>query len=132
MYLDLGEVQVIAGVKLNGRDLGVLWKPPHRIDITDAAGPGSNALELVVVNLWPNRLIGDANRPEDCEWEATFGGQRLIKWPSWLLEGKPSPTGRFTFATWKVWAKDAPLKRSGLLGPVILSAAARVTHPART
>lgn len=132
VYLDLGEVQVIASVNLNGRHLGVLWKPPHRIDITDAARPGSNALELGVVNLWPNRLIGDANRPEDCEWEATFGGQKLVKWPSWLLEGKPSPTGRFTFATWRVWAKDAPLKRSGLLGPVILSAAARVTHPART
>lgn len=126
VYLDLGEVQVIATVKLNGGPLGVLWKPPFRIDITDAACPGANALELEVVNLWPNRLIGDANRAEDCEWEATFGGQKLVEWPDWLEEGKPSATGRFTFATWKVWAKDAPLKRSGLLGPVVLTAAVAV------
>lgn len=128
LHLDLGEVQVIATVKLNGRALGVLWKRPHRLDITDAARPGANALEVDVVNLWPNRLIGDANLPEDCEWEATFGGQKLTRWPSWLQEGRPSPTGRITFATWKVWAKDAPLRSSGLLGPVTLSAAIRFTE----
>jgi hypothetical protein len=129
LYLDLGEVQVIATVKLNGRPLGVLWKPPFRMDVTDAARPGANALDLEVINLWPNRLIGDANLPEDCQWEATFGGEKLVRWPSWLEEGRPSPAGRFTFATWKVWAGDAPLRRSGLLGPVTLSAAIRVTLP---
>jgi hypothetical protein len=80
-----------------------------------------------VVNLWPNRLIGDASLPEDCEWEDAFGGKRLVRWPPWLLEGKPSPTGRLTFATWKVWDADAPLLPSGLLGPVTLRAARRIT-----
>lgn len=131
LHLDLGEVQVIARVKLNGRELGILWKPPFRIDITGAARAGKNLLEVTVVNLWPNRLIGDANLPEDCEWVATpFPGspplQALKRWPQWLLDGKPSPTGRFTFAIIKVWPKDAPLLKSGLIGPVTLLAEANL------
>jgi len=42
------------------------------------------------------------------------------------LEGKPSPTGRLTFTTWKHWTKDDALLESGLLGPVMLVAAQRV------
>jgi hypothetical protein len=128
VWLDLGEVQVIASVRLNGQPLGDLWKPPFRLDITDAAHAGASSLELVVVNLWPNRLIGDANLPEDCEWEESpFGGTKLKKWPAWLLEGKPSPTGRFTFTTCRPWPKDAELLKSGLLGPVMLYVAAEIT-----
>jgi hypothetical protein len=127
LHLDLGEVQVIASVKLNGKVLGDLWKPPFRVDITEAARAGTNSLELMVVNLWPNRLIGDANLPEDCEWvESPFGGTMLKQWPSWLLAGKPSPTGRFTFTTYRPWAKDAELLKSGLLGPVMLRVAAKI------
>jgi hypothetical protein len=117
VYLDLGRVQVMARVRLNGKDLGVLWKPPYRTDITDAAKPGENSLEIEVVNLWPNRMIGDEQLPEDSERnpEGT-----LKKWPQWVLDGKPSPTGRFTFTTWRLWNKDSPLQESGLLGPVRL------------
>ena len=60
LFLDLGEVEVVASVSLNGKALGNLWKPPFRVDITGAARAGTNSLELMVVNLWPNRLIGDA------------------------------------------------------------------------
>jgi hypothetical protein len=128
VYLDLGDVQVMASVKLNGQSLGILWKPPFRVDISDAARAGANSLELIVVNLWPNRLIGDANLPEDCEWEESpFGGTKLKKWPSWFLEGKPSPTGRYTFTTYRPWSKDAALLKSGLLGPVTLYAASKIT-----
>ena len=133
LFLDLGKVQVMARVRLNGRELGILWQKPFRIDITSAARAGANALELIVVNLWPNRLIGDANLPEDCEWPdagAPAGGagtkstpQNLAKYPQWLLDGKPSPTGRFTFSIIKVWPKDAPLIESGLIGPVMLQPA---------
>jgi hypothetical protein len=129
VILDLGKVQVIAEVKLNGKELGILWKPPFRLDVTDATKPGENRLEVKVVNLWPNRLVGDEQLAEDCEWRTHRAdyGDPLLKWPTWLLEGKPSPTGRFTFATWKHWYKDSPLLESGLLGPVTINCAERVT-----
>jgi hypothetical protein len=116
LYLDLGRVEVMAEVLLNGQSLGIVWKPPYRIEITPAVHAGANDLEIRVVNLWPNRLIGDAHLPEDAEWD----GPQLRRWPQWLLEGKPSPTGRLTFTTWKHWDKDDPLFESGLLGPVRL------------
>jgi len=116
LYLDLGRVEVMAEVLLNGQSLGIVWKPPYRIEITPAVHAGANDLEIRVVNLWPNRLIGDAHLPEDAEWD----GPQLRRWPQWLLEGKPSPTGRLTFTTWKHWGKDDPLFESGLLGPVRL------------
>ncbi len=123
LLLDLGEVEVMAIVKLNGKELGILWKKPFRIDITKAAQPGENSLELTVVNLWPNRLIGDANLPEDCNWS---NRGELKEYPQWLLDGKPSPTGRFTFSIIKVWSKDDALRKSGLIGPVMLHTVAKV------
>jgi hypothetical protein len=63
-YLDLGTVKDTARVRLNGKDLGVVWCPPWRAEITGAAKPGENALEIEVVNLWPNRLIGDSKLPD--------------------------------------------------------------------
>jgi hypothetical protein len=119
IYLDLGDVEVIAQVKLNGRDLGVLWKPPCGLDVTDAVRPGANQLEVQVTNLWVNRLIGDEQLPPDSD----FGPDHSLKaWPSFLLQDKPSPTGRITFTTYHHWNKDDPLKPSGLLGPVRLIA----------
>ena len=91
--LDLGKVQVMAHVKLNGKDLGILWKPPFRVDIAEAVAPGGNALEVRVANLWPNRLIGDQSLPQD---------------------------QRVTWTTWNPFKKDSPLLESGLLGPVRL------------
>jgi hypothetical protein len=121
LTLDLGRVDVMAKVTLNGQDLGVLWKPPYRVDITSTARVGDNALEIAVVNLWPNRLIGDEGLPEDSERK---GDGTLKTWPSWLLEGKPSPTGRLTFSSWRLWEQDDLLQDSGLLGPVTIRAAA--------
>jgi hypothetical protein len=115
IHLDLGKVAVMAEVKLNGKDLGVLWKPPYRVDITDAVKTGENALEIKVVNLWINRMIGDELLPEDSERDDTG---MLLKWPQWLEEGKPNPTGRFTFTSWRLWKQNEPLQESGLLGPV--------------
>ena len=120
LYLDLGEVQVMAEVKLNGKDLGILWKAPFRVDVTGAAKAGDNQLEVKVVNLWINRMIGDEQLPEDCKRKPDG---TLREWPQWVNEGKPSPTGRYTFTSWKLWPKDAPLQPSGLLGPVTIQAA---------
>jgi len=117
LCLDLGNVRVMARVKLNGKDLGVLWKTPYRVDVTDTVKPGENALEVTVVNLWPNRLLGDEELPEDRDWHSDGW---LKAWPQWVLDGKPSPTGRYTFTTWRLWKKGQSPVESGLIGPVRL------------
>ncbi|MGB9797107.1 MAG: glycosyl hydrolase, partial [bacterium] len=115
VILDLGDVEVIARARLNGKDLGIIWKKPFQVDITDVVKPGKNLLEVEVTNLWVNRLIGDEHLPADREYNPD-GSLKEI--PSWVWEGKPSPTGRYTFATWRHYSKDSPLRVSGLLGPV--------------
>jgi hypothetical protein len=92
VLLDLGDVRMVGQVRLNGKELGTVWTPPFRVDITDAVKATGNRLEVDVVNLWPNRLIGDAARPEEQRF-----GKTNIK-----------------------YAKDAPLLDSGLLGAVTL------------
>lgn len=115
LELSLGEVQIMAEVIVNGKNLGIFWKQPFCPDITDAVKAGENKLEVKVVNLWANRQIGDEFLPEDSDRN---GGITLKAWPQWLLEGKSSPTGRYTFSTWRLWNKNDPLQPSGLLGPV--------------
>ncbi len=124
LVLDLGNVQVVAQVKLNDKDLGTLWKSPYRLDITDAVKPGENALEVRVTNLWVNRMIGDENLPEDSSRKPDG---TLKEWPAWVREGKPSPTGRYTFTSWRLWKAGDSLLESGLLGPVTLRAIEQVT-----
>ena len=96
LFLDLGQVAVMARVRLNGQDLGILWKTPFTVEITAHAKAGSNPLEVTVVNLWPNRLIGDQSLP---------AAQRVA------------------WTTWNPFRKDSPLLESGLLGPVTLRTA---------
>ena len=113
---------------MNGTTFPVLWKPPFRVDITDAVRPGASAdLRIRVANLWANRLIGDDREyADDCTWQ---GGMKdgvkeigLKEIPQWVKEGKKSPTGRCTFTTWKHWDKNDELLPSGILGPVYLRA----------
>ena len=119
--LDLGQVKVIAEVKLNGKNLGTLWKAPFRTDATGAVRAGTNELEVRVTNLWPNRLIGDEQYPDDCEWN----GITIKAWPEWMVKGGPREVKeRVTFTTWKHWHKDDALLPSGLLGPVVLKSGA--------
>jgi len=98
MALDLGEVKNVAQVRLNGKDLGVLWTKPFRVEISAAVKPAANVLEIDVVNLWPNRIIGDAALPPE---------RRLTR----------------TNINYK---KDDPLLESGLLGPVTLQVIGKV------
>ena len=124
--LDLGDVQAMAEVTLNGKDLGVLWKPPYCVDISSAARAGANELKVAVTNLWPNRIIGDQQLPPDSDRDQNGG---IKSWPQWLLDDKPSPTGRLTFASRLHWKKNDPLFPSGLIGPVLLRPAVQITVP---
>jgi hypothetical protein len=112
MVLDLGEVKNLARVKLNGKDLGVVWTAPWQVDITGTVKQKGNKLEIEVANLWANRLIGDEQLPDD--------GIKNGQWPEWLLQGKPRTSGRYTFTTYKHYKKDAPLLSSGLIGPLTI------------
>ena len=109
-FLSLGEVHCMARVRINGKDLGVVWTAPWQLKITDALKQGTNHLEIDVVNLWVNRLIGDEQFPDD--------GIKEGKWPEWLLEEKPRTSGRYTFCTNKFYDANSPLQKSGLIGPV--------------
>lgn len=93
-YLELGDIKDVgvARIKLNGNDLGVVWTPPFRIDISEALIIGENKLEIHVTNSWRNRLIGDRNKP---------------------IKEKLTNTNIRVGQDWK-------LEASGLLGPVFL------------
>jgi hypothetical protein len=112
LYLDLGEVKNMARVQLNGHDLGVVWTAPWEVDITGIIRGKKNQLEIEVANLWPNRLIGDQQYPDD--------GIKDGKWPAWLVKNKRRTTNRYTFTTYNPYKKDSPLLQSGLLGPVTI------------
>ncbi|MDR1414317.1 MAG: glycosyl hydrolase [Odoribacteraceae bacterium] len=110
LYLDLGKVKSMARVRLNGKELGVVWTEPWRVNITGAVKSKNNQLEIEVVNLWSNRMIGDEQLPYD--------GPDRGNWPGWLLEGKARTSGRYTFASYRPYGKDSALFESGLIGPV--------------
>jgi len=125
LFLDLGRVEVSAEVLVNGENMGILWKPPYKVDITDSVHEGENTLEVRVATLWPNRLIGDEQLPEENQYGPPTGeqGLGLVALPDWYIENKSKPGERITFASWKHYDKDDPLLASGLLGPVRLRTA---------
>ncbi len=94
LMIDLGSVGDVAEVIINGRSVGTVWKAPYRLEISHAVRPGLNLIEIRVANLWVNRLIGDAQQ-----------GAKKIAYTA-------APT----------YQPDAPLRRSGLIGPVIFLA----------
>ncbi len=99
VYLNLGQVSMLAAVKINGKTLDTLWKPPFRVNVTDVVKPGSNSLEIAVTNTWVNQLIRDSQRPADQK-------------KTWL--------------TWQPYSSGSQLQASGLIGPVMLETEARV------
>lgn len=126
-WLDLGKVAVIAEVRINGKDMGVLWNRPFRIELSKVLRSGTNTLEIDVTNLWINRLIGDEQYPDDCDWSE---GNYLNKWPEWINRDQARPeTSRITFTTWKHWDAGYALVPSGLIGPVTLRCARLVPLP---
>ncbi|HKJ69141.1 MAG TPA: glycosyl hydrolase family 43, partial [bacterium] len=128
-WLDLGRVCNIAEVLLNGQNLGIFWKPPFRIDVSDRIRSGENRLEVRITNLWPNRLIGDEVKPDFLPFqEAGRRGAAPTEWDAWMRlaeeeqeSGRYSKrTGRYTWTTWRHYDADDPLLESGLIGPVRL------------
>jgi hypothetical protein len=91
IWINLGNVKYLAEVLLNGQSLGIVWKNPFRVNITDALQEGENMLQVKVTNLWVNRLIGDQ---------------------------QPGVTNPCTYTTQAFYQADSPLLPSGLLGPV--------------
>lgn len=117
LELDLGNVQVIAEVILNGKNLGVLWKAPYCVSIDKAIKKGQNTLEVKVTNLWPNRLIGDEDLPLDYQRK----GKNTNEWPEWLHTPSERTSGRTTFPAFNHYQNDSELLPSGLRGPVKIS-----------
>jgi hypothetical protein len=115
LLLDLGSTEVMARVRVNGKECGIAWKLPYRVDISTAVREGVNTLEIDVVNTWVNRMIGDEYLPEDTEW---INWEIMKEWPDWFLNNEPRPSGRYTFTSAKHYTKENPLLPSGLLGPV--------------
>ena len=124
VQLDLGRVEVIVDVVVNGKNLGTLWCVPYSIDVTDALRAGDNKLELLVTNTWHNRLIGDEHLPAENGYGHKRGSGSIDALPEWYDKGRPKPGQRITFVTWKYWNADSPLQPSGLIGPVVLRFAA--------
>lgn len=135
IFLDLGRVEVLAGVKVNGKDLGVTWKEPYHVEITDAVKPGSNTIEIAVTNLWANRMIADAALPEEGDFvegdwpigqrvaadgkKTDVMARKITALPDWYKAGQAKPAGgRVTFTPWTFYQPHEALLDSGLLGPV--------------
>jgi hypothetical protein len=57
-FLDLGNVQNIASVYVNGICCGTVWMAPYMVDITSAVKAGKNTLKIDVTNTWANALLG--------------------------------------------------------------------------
>ncbi len=92
--IDLGDVQNMADVFVNGQHVGFIWKAPFRLDgVLSALKAGNNTIEIKVTNTWPNRLIGDA---------------------------QPDVEKKYTYTSGNFYNAQAPLRPAGLLGPVKL------------
>jgi hypothetical protein len=123
VLLDLGELEDIAELEVNGKHAGVLWSPPYRTDITPYLKPGNNQIAILVTNNWANRLIGDEQEPADFEWGNDEGdnGRAMKSFPEWFLKNEPRPSqNRKTFNIWYYYRRDSPLQPAGLFGPVKL------------
>ena len=90
VLLDLGRVESLAKVEVNGTNVGNVWSQPYRIPLTGAVKAGKNTLKVSVTDTWYNRLVFDAGQPEK-------------KRRTWTIAGPK---------------KGSPLRDSGLIGPV--------------
>lgn len=90
--LNLGRVEVIAKVKINGENVGTCWTVPYLLDVSEFIIEGENTLEIEITSTWFNRLVYDAELPEK-------------ERKTWTISGPKA---------------NIPLKEYGLLGPVMI------------
>jgi len=102
LIINLGQLREMAVVRINGHRFNLLWTPPFELDITDYIVNGKNNLEIDVINLWPNRLIGDGKLPKSQRKTKT----NIIKFDASGAENY--------------------LRESGLIGPVTLNLTTRI------
>ncbi|MGB5821110.1 MAG: glycosyl hydrolase [Saonia sp.] len=93
VFIDLGNVGVMAAVKINGKDVGTTWIAPFKLKVNKVVQEGENTISVEVVNVWRNRLTGDKTLPEEAR-------------TTWLNIDGITP--------------EEELVPSGLLGPVSL------------
>jgi (4-O-methyl)-D-glucuronate---lignin esterase len=113
LFLQLGDLAEIAEVSLNGKELGFVWLPPYRIEITGAIRVGTNELEIRIANLWANRLNGDSLLLESARYTRS-NLDRMQTDPTSDSSYGRIPNGK----TRPVYSEIPPLMKSGLLGPV--------------
>jgi hypothetical protein len=105
VLLDLGRIQEVADVYINGENAGILWCEPFRIDITEYLKPGKNRFVIEVANVWTNRLCGDARLAP----EQRISNTNITRLPNaWSYPMETIPNNEYD------------LRESGLLGPVTL------------
>lgn len=93
LFLNTGEVGVMAKAYVNGCYAGGVWTWPYRVEITDRVHKGTNTLRIDLATTWVNRLIGDSMLPE---------------------------AERRTWTVNNPWRPESPLQPSGLLHPVAI------------
>ncbi len=118
-FLDLGVVRDMARVRLNGKDLGVIWCAPWRTDISEVLKTGANQVEIEIANRWTNRMIGD-KQPAD-------SAVRTVVAPPGFMGGQTFKAGRYTYCLDNLYHLKSPLLPSGLIGPVQLMSIVRET-----
>ena len=92
-FLNLGTVELLAKIRLNGKDVNTLWCYPYRVNVSDFLISGVNKLEIEIINQWWNQLIGDE---------------------------QPGAIGKTAVSARLFWKASDKLVPAGLLGPVVL------------
>ncbi len=125
-FMDMGMIHDMAEVWLNQKRVGIVWKPPFRIDVTQFLQEGTNFLEIKITNRWVNRLIGDEQISVDYSYDmegTAFTRGALKELPEWYYDPNMSkPPKRHTFTSWKHYETDSSLLPSGLIGPIKIKA----------
>ena len=102
VYLQLEQFGATANIEINGKQVGIIWDPTYKMDITSFIKAGDNDFTIKVTNPWRNRLIGDKvkSRGEKDLWTTS----PMIK------KGDPIP----------IITKEANLFPSGISKPIKL------------